>query len=294
MAARGASAPAVVVDIAPVHSLVSQVMQGVGEPRLLIPAEASPHNYSLRPSEAKALASADLVFWIGEDFTPWLQKAMKHLAASAQTLEVLAIKGTQRYRYREGASFEAHHDDHAQHHDKHHHDHRGHDPHAWLDPENAKRWVAHISDTLSMLDPENASSYRRNAAEASASLDALIASTGKAIRDLGNPRFIVFHDAYQYFEKRFGIAAAGAIALGDAEDPSPARIQEIRDTVNTLGVRCVFTEPQYNAGLVKNVFADTGVSTLGVMDPLGAKLSPGHNHYQQLIQGMVASLRQCR
>ncbi len=315
--ATEASAPSVAVDIAPVHSLVSQVMQGVGKPNLLIPAEASPHHYTLRPSEAKALADAKIVFWVGEGLTPWLEKAMDNLAASAQKVEVLEIEGTSLYAYREGATFESHdheeegHGDEKHHKDEHgekdghhkeerhandedHHDHEGNDPHAWLDPENAKLWINSISATLSKLDPENASTYSRNAAKATASLDEVIQSTQAKINKLGKPQFIVFHDAYQYFEKRFGISAAGSIALGDAEDPSPARIKEIRDTVKKLGVTCVFTEPQYNPGLVENVFEGTSVSTIGVMDPLGASLSAGNDHYRELIQGMVTSLSQCQ
>ena len=104
----------------------------------------------------------------------------------------------------------------------------------------------------------------------------------------------MFHDAYQYFEKRFDVPATGSISLGDAEDPSPARIKEIRDTVKKLGVSCVFTEPQYNPGLVKNVFEGTSVATIGVMDPLGANLSIGSSHYQELIKGMAFSLSQCQ
>lgn len=329
------AAPSVVVDIAPIHSLVSQVMAGVGQPTLLIPAQASPHNYTLRPSEAKALADAELVFWVGESITPWLVQALENLADSSQKVEVLEIEGTSTYAYREGATFEpydhgeegyeehhtesekhhkdkhhekgehneheAHHDDkhqqqkHADHHGHgDYHDHEDKDPHAWLDPENAKLWVKSIRDTLSTLDSENASIYSRNAEQAIASLDELILSVRNKINALNKPRFIVFHDAYQYFEKRFDISAAGSIALADAEDPSPARIKEIRDTVKKLGVTCVFTEPQYNPGLVKNVFAGTSISTIGVMDPLGASLATGSGHYHQLIHGMVESLSQCR
>ncbi len=312
------AAPAVAVDIAPVHSLVSQVMEGVGEPTLLIPAEASPHQYTLRPSEAKALANADVVFWMGESLTPWLEKALDNVADSAQKIEVLEIEGTVTHEFSEGATFEshdhgdeehhedehhkeekhAHHDDHHKekkhaHHDDHH-DHEGNDPHAWLDPENAKVWISSIKNTLSKKDPENAAAYSRNAAKAVASLDKLIQSTRTQINALGKPQFIVFHDAYQYFEKRFGISAAGSIALGDAEDPSPARIKDIQATVKNLGVTCVFTEPQYNPGLVKNVFDGSNVTTIGVMDPLGASLTTGNRHYAQLIQGMVNSLSQCQ
>jgi zinc transport system substrate-binding protein len=307
-----ASPPAVAVDIAPLHSLVSQVMEGVGQPSLLIPAEASPHHHTLRPSQAKALADAEVVFWVGEGLTPWLEKALDNLAESAQKVKVLELEGTTTYAFREGATFESHDHGEDEHHDKekdephkkgehsdkekdeHHDEHEGSDPHAWLDPENAKLWVNYINDILSKQDPENASTYSRNAAKATASLDTLILSTRTKIDALSKPQFIVFHDAYQYFEKRFEISAAGSIALGDAEDPSPARIKEIRDTVKKLGVTCVFTEPQYNPGLVKNVFQSTTVSVIGVMDPLGASLSTGSGHYQELIQGMVKSLSQCQ
>ncbi|MGH1486568.1 MAG: zinc ABC transporter substrate-binding protein [Cellvibrionaceae bacterium] len=313
-----AAPPSVAVDIAPLHSLVSQVMEGVSQPELLIPAEASPHHYTLRPSEAKALADAELVFWMGESYTPWLEKALNNVAGEAQKVEVLALEGTIAHGYREGATFESH--DHGEeegrdekdhgesekhrkdeHHDKHekeehadHHDHEGSDPHAWLDPENAKIWIKHISDILSKRDPKNASVYNRNATKVTASLDALIQSTATKIDALGKPKFIVFHDAYQYFEKRFDISATGSIALGHAQDPSPARIKEIRDTVKKLGVTCVFTEPQYNPGIVKNVFEGTTVLTIGVMDPLGASLLTGSDHYQKLIKGMVNSLSQCQ
>lgn len=351
------AAPSVAVDIAPLHSLVSQVMDGVGKPKLLIPTGASPHHHSLRPSDAKALSKADVVFWVGEGLTPWLEKALDNVAGSAEKVEVLEIAGTTTYAFREGATFESHdhdekhhkekghhkdeHHDHGKHdhekhehkehdhhghdkhdheekhhkdehdhhakekhahhdahkekgHDEHHHAHEDNDPHAWLDPENAKVWVKAIQDTLSKHDPANADTYKSNAAKVVSSLDALITSTDAKIKALGKPQFIVFHDAYQYFEKRFNVSAAGSISLGDAEDPSPARIKEIRETVKKLGVNCVFTEPQYNPGLVKNVFEGTSVATIGVMDPLGASLSTGNSHYQKLIEGMVNSLSQCK
>jgi len=309
--------PSVAVDIAPLHSLVSQVMKEVGKPDLLIPAEASPHNYALRPSDGKVLANADLVFWMGESYTPWLEKALHNVAISAQKVEVLAFEDTITHGYREGATFESHEHEEEESNDKSdhkkeapleeskqskhekeehtdHHDHEGSDPHAWLDPENAKRWIKHIKDILSKHDPDNAPIYSRNAAKATASLDELIHSTRTKIDTLNKPKFIVFHDAYQYFEKRFEVLATGAISLGHAQTPSPARIKEIRDTVKKLEVTCVFTEPQYNPGIVNNVFEGTTVSTIGVMDPLGAGFATGTEHYHQLIQGMVNSLNQCQ
>mgnify|MGYP000126735887 CR=1 FL=1 len=297
-----AAVPKVAVDIAPIHSLVSQVMEGVGQPDLLIPAEASPHEYTLRPSQAKALSDADIVFWTNEALTPWLEKALDNIAHSAQKVELLALEGTVTHSYREGATFESHehhneeHSTEEEHHEEteHHDDHDEVDPHAWLDPQNAKTWLAKMAQILGKRDPANAHIYAENAAKAVIKLDVLIHSTQSAIDTIGEPKFIVFHDAYQYFEKRFGISAAGSISVGDAEDPSPARIKEIQNTVNELGVTCVFTEPQFNPGLVRNVFEGTKVTTMGVMDPLGSDIKIGSNHYFRLIESMTNSLKSCQ
>jgi len=299
-----ATVPKVVVDIAPVHSLVSQVMAGVGQPDLLIPAEASPHEYTLRPSQAKALSDADVVFWTNEALTPWLEKALDNIAHSADKVELLEFEGTVTHAYREGATFESH-----EHHDSEdgndedghkddRHDEEGHhdeiDPHAWLDPQNAKIWLSKMAEFLGSKDPANASLYAENATQAAIKLEKLMLSTQSFIDKAGKPKFIVFHDAYQYFEKRFGISASGSISVGDAEDPSPARIREIQDIVDKLGVTCVFTEPQFNPGLVRNVFRGTGVSVIGVMDPLGSDIEIGSNHYVRLIENMANSLKTCQ
>lgn len=307
--ATAADTPKVAVDIAPVHSLVSQVMEGVGRPELLIQPEASPHSYSLRPSEANALSEADVVFWMSEDLTPWLEKSLENLASSAIQVEMLNIEGTTVHAYREGATFEAHdhhhEDEHSSedHHDEDHHEqadigehhhHGDQDPHAWLDPVNGKIWVEAIAEVLSEQDPDNAETYQSNAAAAAEKLDALTASIQQQADALKDTKFIVFHDAYQYFERRFGVLASGAISMGDASDPSPARIKKIQEMVSSLGVTCVFTEPQYNPDMVKTVFEGTSVNTTGVMDPLGADIEVGQNHYDKLLNSMITSLAQCQ
>jgi zinc transport system substrate-binding protein len=305
--ATAANTPKVAVDIAPVHSLVTQVMEGVGRPELLIQPEASPHNYSLRPSEAEALSEADVVFWVSEELTPWLEKSLENMAASALKVEMLNIEGTTVHAYREGATFEVHdhhHGDehHSDHHDDDHHEqanteehhHGDHDPHAWLDPVNAKIWVEAIAEVLSEQDPDNARTYQSNADAAARKLDDLTTSIQQQADALKETKFIVFHDAYQYFERRFGVLASGAISIGDASDPSPARIKKIQDMVSSLGVTCVFTEPQYNPDLVKTVFEGTSVNTTGVMDPLGADIAVGKNHYDKLLNSMITSLAQCQ
>lgn len=184
------------------------------------------------------------------------------------------------------------HDDHG-HGDHGHddHDHSGTDPHAWLDPVNAGVWLGVIADELSRLDPENAARYAANASQAQAGLTALEAEIAARMGQLDG-QFIVFHDAYHYFEARFGVEAAGAISLSDAAPPGPARVAEIRDLVADQAITCVFAEPQFNRGLVDAVFDGTGVN-IGVIDPLGATLTPGTDLYAALMQGMAASFESC-
>ncbi len=288
-----AGPPKVATDITPVHSLVASVMEGVGAPSLLIQSGASPHGYSLRPSEAQALQEADLVFWVSEDLTPWLEGSIASLAESAAIIELLEAEGTVQHSFRRGATFESH-DRHDDKHESHHDDHHGHhDPHAWLDPENAGVWLGHIADELAGLDPANAGVYHRNADAAKRQLSELQMELEKRIEGLPPVRFLVFHDAYQYFERRFGLAAQGAISLGDASDPSPARIRKLRDATESLDIRCVFTEPQYNPGLVESVFAPTQIRATPVMDPLGARLSPGPELYSELLRDLVNSVEEC-
>ena len=300
-----ADVPSVAVDIAPVHSLVARVMDGVGVPNLIVQTGASPHEYNLRPSEAAALQSADLVFWMGEGLTPWLGNALETLAADATITELLEIEETLLLDFREGALFEAHdHDDHDDHdnHDDHddHDDHKGHDghdhgdhdPHAWLSLQNAGNWLNVIAAQLSATDPENAGAYFANAAEARAEMEALSAEIDEMLAPVRGGTFIVFHDAYQYFEKDFDISASGAISLGDASDPSPARVAEIQTRISEQGIDCVLSEPQFNAGLVDTVLSGTEANT-GVIDPLGAALEPGADLYPELMKNMAQTLVEC-
>mgnify|MGYP001222218997 CR=1 FL=1 len=313
--------PLVVTDIPPVHSLVARVMEGVGEPTLILPPGASPHGYAMRPSEAAALADADIVFWVGPELTPWLDRAIDTLGSGADAVELLEVPGTLHLAFREGATFEAHHHnegeehgDHAEagepaghdgdeaghedahaadaHTDEHDHDHHGTDPHAWLDPENAKIWLAAIAETLAEADPDNADAYRRNAEAGARDLDALEARVTETLRPVQGTPFVVFHDAYHYFENRFDIEAAGAVSLSDASKPGPARVAEIRETIRTVGAACVFTEPQFRPVLVSTLVEGTDART-ATLDPLGIDLTPGPDLYPQLLADLAGNLAGC-
>jgi zinc transport system substrate-binding protein len=320
-----AEVPQVAVDIAPVHSLVARVMQGVGEPSLIVPAGASPHEYSLRPSEAAALENADLVFWIGDDLTPWMARAVETLAGDADVTTLLSADGVTLLEFRDGALFEAHshdhgghdHEEHAEaaahdhdhdhdhaeehahehgddhaHDDDHDHAHGEHDPHAWLSPANAAVWLDVIAAELSSADPGNAGAYFANAAAAKAELEAVSAEVNEILEPVRGGRFIVFHDAYQYFETAFDFPASGAISLSDATDPSPARIAEIQGRVANEGIQCVLSEPQFNEGLVATVMDGTEANS-AVLDPLGSDLEPGPDLYPQLLRNLAGSLASC-
>lgn len=324
-----ADVPSVAVDISPVHSLVAKVMDGVGSPNLIVQAGATPHGYSLRPAEAEAMQNADVIFWVSDDLAPWIQESINSLAGDARSVELFESAGVTRLHYREGPIFDGHgHDDagheksgdndqteaaHSHDHDHahdgdhaqdgdghdhaedghgHHHAHSGVNPHAWLDPHNARVWLDVIADVLGDMDPEHAQAYADNAAEAKAELTRLSADIDSAIAPVRGTNYIVFHDAYQYFEHRFDIPAAGAIRLGDASEPSPARIEELRDLVAELDVACVFAEPQFNRGMVEAVFEQTQAG-IGVLDPLGSSLEPGPDMYPQLLRNLSDSLTTC-
>jgi zinc transport system substrate-binding protein len=305
-----ADVPRVATDITPVHSLVSRVMSGLGVPGVIIQPGASPHEYALRPSEARTLQEADLVFWVGPDLTPSLGDTIRTIAPEAIATALLDTEGTIALEVREGALFEKHehhggeHDDHEEHaehddheeHDDHdeHDDHadHGHDAHAWLSPQNAATWLNVIAGKLSAADPENAGTYFANAAAGREELQALTAEINAMLEPVRDGRFIVFHDAYQYFETDFDFAASGAISIGDASDPSPARIGEIRERVAAEGIDCVLTEPQFNAGLVAAVLDGSQAQT-EVLDPLGSNLEPGPTLYPQMIRQLATALTSC-
>lgn len=302
-----AEVPRVAVDIAPVHSLVARVMDGVGTPDLIVQSGASPHEYALRPSEAAALQEAELVFWVSPDLTPWLADAIDTLATDAVVAELLEAEGTIELEFREGAMFEAHdhegeeehgheeheHEEHAEgEHGDDDHDHGAHDPHAWLSPQNAATWLNVIAGALSSADPDNAEAYFANAAAGRAEIDALVTEINSTLDPVRGGRFIVFHDAYQYFETAFDIPASGSISVSDAADPGPARIAEIQARIAADGIDCVLAEPQFNADLVATVLDGTDAST-GVIDPLGSDLEPGAALYPQMLRNLATTLADC-
>ena len=313
----GAAEIDVVASIKPVHSLVAGVMQGVGEPVLLVKGTGSEHSYSLRPSAARALEQAAVVFWVGEAMETFLVKPLQALAGDAKVIELWEVPGLTLLPTREGGMWEAHEDggeharadaDHgaaeaaAGHGDDGEHDGAEHeaahhaqgetDMHIWLDPQNAKVLVAAIAAALGDADPSNAAIYQGNAERLRQQLDELDRSLQDRLAAVTDRPYVVFHDAYQYFEHRYGVNAVGAITINPTVRPSARRLGEIQERLEQLDAACVFAEPQFEPTLVDTVIEGTSART-GVLDPLGAAIDAGPDQYFELMNGLADSLANC-
>jgi zinc transport system substrate-binding protein len=280
------ASPKVVASIKPIHALVAGVMAGVGEPAVIVAGGASPHLYTLKPSDAERLEHADIVFWVGPIFEGFLAKPLKSLAGKAQIVELDRAPGIVLLPAREGGAWEA---------DEHRDQAAGaeeQDGHLWLDPENARAIVRLAAARLAALDPAHASAYAANGAGLDRRLDALDADLRQRLAAVKGMPFVVFHDAYQYLERRYGLAAIGSISVSPENRPGARRLQEIRAKIVTLGARCVFSEPPFEPRLVDTVIAGTSART-GVLDPEGAGLAPGPELYVALINGLADALTSC-
>ena len=299
----------VVTTIKPLHSLISRIMETRGEPQLIIEGTNNPHTFVFKPSHAKMIEEADIVFWIGEDLEAFMEKPLNSLAKDTKKIGFMDSESIEKIEFREKNIFDDH-DGHEDEHEGHEDDDHGHkdddhdddhkdahahahgefDPHIWLDPENAKEMVKIIRDELIKIDPEGQRQYSVNTAGATLELDNLINSVEKELsKDIS---YIVFHDAYQYFENRFGVIPAGALTLNPDVLPGAKQIADIQDVINDKGIKCIFSEPQYNPKIIETLGNDMNVST-GVMDPLGAFIDAGPTMYVELINGIANSIKEC-
>ena len=286
------AAPNVVATIKPLQSLVAMVMAGVGEPTLLVRGAASPHAYSLRPSDAEALGKADLVFWTGHGMELFLEDKLATLAPNATLVDMSESEGLTLLPLREGGTFEPHADDAA-----HAGDHAGthgneRDMHYFLDPENARVMLRAIAAALSKADPADAAAYAANAEKADATLAALSADIATKLAPVQGKPFIVFHDAYQYFEARFGVQAAGSITVSADLAPGAGRVRDIREKLKTLGAACVFAEPQFDPARIAVFLEGTGAKA-AELDPEGASLTEGAGLYPALVTALAENLVSC-
>ncbi|GHE87623.1 zinc ABC transporter substrate-binding protein [Aliiroseovarius zhejiangensis] len=286
-----ADPPRVVTDIAPVHSLVATVMGDLAQPELLLPQGADPHAFQMRPSQMRALSQADLVFWVGAELTPWLERALPGDGTS-RTVALLDLPST---HLREASHSHDAHDDHSDHDDHEKddsHDGHAHDPHAWLSPENGAVWLTEIAEALAHHDPENAEQYRANAADALARLQQIDTEIATLLDPVRNQGFVVFHDAYGYFTDHYGLSSLGAVRESDSAPPSAARLAEIEELLNNGRVACVFAEAAEGQDMMRDLVDGTDIG-FGVLDPNGSNLPPGPNLYTDLLQGQAGAIAEC-
>lgn len=312
--AVAAQPPKVVTSILPLQSLAANVMRGIGTPELLVEGAATPHSFQLRPSDAAALQEADLVVWVGEGLESFLEAPLASLAGKARVLELGETQGVSLLPNRDTSIWhaegdhehaeehqdeehnEAEHDDGEEHHEDHEqghgHDHGDYDPHVWLDAGNAIAAVEAIAEALSRIDPANAETYRANAENTVDRLAAMNAELTRRLEPLIGRPYVVFHDAYRYFEASYGLTPIGAVTLSPERSPGAQHLAEIRKELVETGAVCVFSEPQFEPKLLDVVTEGTQVRG-GTLDPLGAQLEPGPEAYFTLMDNMAASLEDC-
>jgi zinc transport system substrate-binding protein len=287
------NSPKVVVSIPPLYSLVCSVMGDIGKPTLLLQAGASPHHYALKPSDAKLLYDADLIFWAGPDLETFLIKILdnaKHLKTSMQSIPLVESPKLLLLPIRTSAAFEPH--VHEGHDHEHHTDHVHPDMHFWLDPLNAKILVNYIAKILSNADPMHAKEYQHNAHITQTRLDTLNQDLKDQLKSAQNKPYIVFHDAYQYFEHRYGLKGVGAISLNPEIPPSAKRVKHIQDIIKNTHASCVFSEPQFQSKIIQTILEGTKART-GELDPLGDMHSQGIEGYVILLENLAHAFNAC-
>jgi len=266
-----AAPPRVVASIKPVHALVAGIMDSVGAPALLIQGNASPHAYTLRPSDAKLLADASAVFWIGPEMETALVKPLTSLSGKARVVALLPAEGVTVLRGADQASA---------------------DGHIWLDIDNAKAMAAAIAQTLSQIDPGNSARYAANAANLQIQLTDLDAELRAQLAPVARRPFIVFHDAYRYFTRRYGLNVLAAVTINPEQPPGGRHVAELKSLIVRQGAVCLFAEPQFQPKLMTALEEGTRVKR-GVLDPEGATLMPGRTLYADLMSGLADNIVRC-
>ena len=286
--------PKVVATIPPLHSLAAMVMEGVGFPKLLLDGNETPHSFAMRPSHSRMLVSADIIIRIGDGFEGFLKKPLRALARHATVMQLDKLPGLVTYPNRRPDGHQVKHE--RSHRQKHNygHDHAlGTDPHLWLHTGNAIKILRAISAALSKADQENAALYRGNAVRGTVRLRALKIEIDQIVAPVRDRPYFVFHDAWQYFDREFGLRGGGAIAISPERKPGARRLAKTRDRIRTTGAGCVFAEPQFPLAMVKTVIRGTP-ARLAVLDPLGGGLMKGPEQYFQMMRTLATAISSCQ
>ena len=298
LATPALAAPEVVVTLKPVHGLVAAIMEGSGTPHLLLDGNASPHAYAMKPSDVRRLNGADIVIRVSERLEVFLSKPLSVLRKRTRVVTLDRVPGLQLYGLRAGGDFEPHSHGGGSKTAGHGHDHgprtgaAATDGHLWLDPRNARVVALHLAEVLAEAAPVEADRYRRNGKALAERLEALDAELAGSLKPLAGRPFLVFHDAYQYLERRYGLAGAGAVTVNPEVPPSAQRLSQLRQRLAKTGIVCVFAEPQFPPRAIDTIIEGTRVRR-GTLDPLGAALPAGPGQYFALMEALARDLKGC-
>ena len=284
LSAQAQPEPRVLATIKPLHSLVQSVLGDTARVQLLLDNTASPHDFQMKPSQIRALHQADIVFYIDADFEQFLQRVLPDLPEATTQIPIAQRAEIALVPMRGDDDDD---DDHG-----HGHDHAAQDYHVWLDPNNAVKMVQTIATSLAQIYPYNAAIYQANARAAITALNALHSDVQTRLAPVKDQPFIVFHDAYGYFERAYGLRTPAVIALDPTIPPSPKRIVQIRENLAQTGARCLFSEPQFSDKVLDVIRADSN-ARIAVLDPLGAELPAGAGLYAALLRGLAGALADC-
>lgn len=283
-------APRVLVSLLPLHSLVAAVMQGVGVPELLLTGSASPHSFALRPTQLRSLQQAELLVWVGPELETFLAHSVAELKPAVTVLTLAEQPEFNWLAARSGGLQEA-----AGHHDENHsegHVHGNRDLHFWLSPSRAQTLAEIVCRELTRLDPDNTAHYQINLRRLKEELNELKTSLEGRLTAARHKPYVVFHDAYRYFEEEFQVSPAAIVAVNPERPPGARRISEIRAEIISSGISCVFSEPQFEPRLVR-VLTEGTAARSGTLDPLGAELVPGPAAYRQLLENLGRNFTAC-
>jgi zinc transport system substrate-binding protein len=283
------ASPLVLVSARPIHSIVSAVMSGTGTPELLISGSASPHTYALKPSDARKLENAEIIFWVGLGLETFLQNPLRTLAASARIHALSDTPGLIRLPIRAGGLWEAHEHDQTEQSVR---DMTPIDPHFWLDPRNGAAMAHFIAEILGRANPAHAARYRDNAGGFAMRMAEIDAELSSRIGPARAQDYIVFHDAYQYFESRYGLSPIGAVSVAADRPAGARRIVEIRNRIQNAGVKCVFSPPQFPPRLVATL-TENAETQSAELDDLGTDITAGAGLYEALLVRMADDFLSC-
>ncbi|HEE0043672.1 zinc ABC transporter substrate-binding protein ZnuA [Citrobacter freundii] len=290
--ATQAANAAVVASLKPLGFIASAIADGVTDTEVLLPDGASEHDYSLRPSDVKRLQGADLVVWIGPEMEAFMEKSVKNIPNAKQVtiaqlndVKPLLMKGA------DDDDDHGHNDAGSEKSDEHHH-HGDYNMHLWLSPEIARASAVAIHEKLVELMPQSRAKLDANLKDFEAQLAATDKQVGNELAPLKGKGYFVFHDAYGYYEKHYGLTPLGHFTVNPEIQPGAQRLHEIRTQLVEQKATCVFAEPQFRPAVVEAVARGTSVR-MGTLDPLGTNIKLGKTSYSAFLNQLANQYASC-